>query len=55
MISEFYFHFVYDTEVDANKSTITREKISQLIASGILFPDEVRYAKQLLRCMNTEF
>ena len=54
MISEFDFHFVYDTEVDANKSTITREKTSQLIASGLLFPGEVGYAEQLLRRKNTE-
>jgi len=52
MNSEFDFYDIYTTEVDADRSGITREKISQLIAAGILFPDEVRHAEQILRRLN---
>ena len=52
MNSEFDFYDIYTTEVDADRSGITREMISQLITAGILFPDEVRYAEQILRRLN---
>jgi hypothetical protein len=52
MNSEFDFYDIYTTEVDADRSGITREMISQLIAAGILFPDEVRHAEQILRRLN---
>ena len=54
MNSEFEFYNIYGTEFNVNKSAITREMISQLIAAGILFPDEVRRAEQILRRMNTK-
>jgi len=54
MNSEFDFYDIYGTEFDANKSAIIREMISQLIAAGILFPDDVRHAEQILRRMNTK-
>ena len=52
MNSEFDFYDIYTTEVDADRSGIPREMISQLITAGILFPDEVRYAEQILRRLN---
>jgi len=54
MNSEFDFYDIYGTEFDMNKSAITREMISQLMAAGILLPDEVRHAEQILRRMNTK-
>lgn len=52
MNSEFDFYDIYTTEVDADRSGITREMIPQLIAAGILFPDEVRHSEQRLRRLN---
>ena len=54
MNSEFNIYDTDGTEFDANKSAITREMITHLIAAGILFPDEVRNAEQILRRMNTK-
>ena len=43
---------IYGSEFDTGKSAITREVIVQYISAGILFPDEIRRAEQLLRILN---
>ncbi len=43
---------MYGAEFDASNSGITRDTIMQYIAAGILFPEEVRKAEQILRHMN---
>jgi hypothetical protein len=42
----------YGSEFDTGNSAITREIIVQYISAGILFPDEIRQAEQLLRILN---
>ena len=44
---------IYSAEFDASNSGITRDMIMQYIAAGILFPEEVRQAEQILRHMST--
>ena len=44
----------YGENFHDSSSGITREKIMQLIAAGILFPDEIRRADQILRHMNAK-
>ena len=43
---------IYGAEFDTGNSAITREIIKQYISAGILFPDEIRQAEQLLRLLN---
>ena len=43
---------IYGSEFDKGNSAITREIIKQYISAGILFPDEIRQAEQLLRLLN---
>ena len=43
---------IYGSEFDTGNSAITREVIVQYISAGILFPDEIRQAEQLLRILN---
>ena len=40
------------SEFDGGNSAITREVIVQYISAGILFPDEIRQAEQILRLLN---
>jgi hypothetical protein len=40
---------LYGQEFEAGNSGITREIIMQYITAGILFPDEIRQAEQILR------
>ena len=42
----------YPSEFDVNDSGITRELIMQYIDAGILFPEEIRHAEQILRQIN---
>ena len=42
----------YPSEFDVNDSGITRELIMQYIDAGILFPEEIRHAEELLRQIN---
>ena len=42
----------YPSEFDVNDSGITRELIRQYIDAGILFPEEIRQAEELLRQTN---
>ena len=44
----------YGENFNNSSSGITREKIMQLIAAGILFPDEICHAEQILRHMNAK-
>ncbi len=39
----------YPSEFDVTDSRITRELIMQYINAGILFPEEIRQAEELLR------
>ena len=39
----------YPTEFDVNDPCITREFIMRYIDAGILFPEEIRQAEELLR------
>ncbi len=41
-------------EYDASNSGIIRDMIMQYIAAGILFPEEIRHAEQILRRLNTK-
>ena len=43
---------IFSSEFDTGNSVITREIIVQYISAGILFPDEIRQAEQLLRRLN---
>jgi len=40
---------LYDQEFETGNSGITREIIMQYMTAGILFPDEIRQAEQILR------
>ena len=40
------------SEFDGDISAITREVIVQYISAGILFPDEIRQAEQILRLLS---
>ncbi len=42
-------NFAYPSEFDVTDSSITRELIMQYINAGILFPEEIRQAEELLR------
>jgi len=42
----------YGPEFDGGNSDITREVIMQYISAGILFPDEIRQAEQILHLLN---
>ena len=53
MNSEFDFYNIYGKGFNTNKSAITREMISQYLAAGILFPEEVRHAERILHRINT--
>jgi len=39
----------YVQEFEVGSSSITREIIMQYMSAGILFPDEIRQAEQILR------
>ena len=39
-------------DFDGNNSGITRDIIMRYISAGILFPDEIRLAEQILRRLN---
>lgn len=39
------------SEFEVGNSAITREVIVQYISAGILFPDEIRQAEQILRLL----
>jgi hypothetical protein len=54
MRSEFETSDIYDSEFDSSKSGYNRERILQYIAAGILFPDEIRHAEQMLRKVNAK-
>ena len=43
---------LYGPEFDGVNADITREVIMQYISAGILFPDEIRQAEQILRHLN---
>jgi len=51
--SEVDIYEIYSTEFNSSKAGITREMISQYVAAGILFPEEVRHAERILRRINT--
>ena len=40
---------VFGPEFDGNTTGLTRDIIMQYISAGILFPDEIRLAEQILR------
>ena len=42
----------YPSEFDVNDSNMTRELIMQYINAGILFPEEIRQAEELLHQAN---
>ena len=43
---------IYGAEFDGGNADITRDEIMQYISAGILFPDEIRQAEQILRHLN---
>ena len=45
---------INSTEFDTSSSSITRKLVMQYMSAGILFPDEVRYAEQILRHLYTK-
>ena len=45
---------IHSSEFDKNDSSITRKLVMQYLAAGILFPNEVRLAEQMLRNLSTK-
>jgi hypothetical protein len=43
---------IFGSKLDGKNTGITRDIIMQYISAGILFPDEIRLAEQILRRLN---
>ena len=46
--------FFIGSSLDIGSSGITREIVMQYISAGILFPDEIRQAEQILRLLKNK-
>lgn len=45
---------IHGSEFETSGSTVTRKLIMQYLSAGILFPEEIRHAEQILRHLNSK-